>query len=410
MSLLGVEDSGPWMTMMYFKGCICCSKVIKDEDELKNNLMKDNSVLRETIQSFVRLGGKRIILGIEMYFKGCTCCSKVIKDEDELKNDLMTDNSVLREAWWEKNNLRSYETSEIRRKSREALDAFKEVALHCQISDWTSSQNTNHQEKSSLVVYKGTPGHPRLQLSETTQKIKLKDKMSFMVINEDDLDIKIAQEVPSQTNGQSNDASPPPSQEVPLIGIVDPRSLPMETESALVCEEKQKSVGVEIGPSSPYKEDEGISHDKTRVRDEDIVELFSSNWCGFFQFMKGKFIPAEAETVISYNGDISVANILKFIANHGRILLTRAKVDGKNQDSPRVAAHEEGQSAKDKFHQVILKNQNPKKVATYNGGNSGSYISITRAKPHLRWWLVQSLLPRINFSRSSHLIIQRLSF
>ncbi|KAK8624654.1 hypothetical protein V6N13_089543 [Hibiscus sabdariffa] len=351
MSLLGVEDSGPWMTMMYFKGCICCSKVIKDEDELKNNLMKDNSVLRETIQSFVRLGGKRIILGIEMYFKGCTCCSKVIKDEDELKNDLMTDNSVLREE---------------------------------------------------ILAY-------LLQRKNGIKLSSLAKELGFHILS-DDLDIKIAQEVPSQTNGQSNDASPPPSQEVPLIGIVDPRSLPMETESALVCEEKQKSVGVEIGPSSPYKEDEGISHDKTRVRDEDIVELFSSNWCGFFQFMKGKFIPAEAETVISYNGDISVANILKFIANHGRILLTRAKVDGKNQDSPRVAAHEEGQSAKDKFHQVILKNQNPKKVATYNGGNSGSYISITRAKPHLRWWLVQSLLPRINFSRSSHLIIQRLSF
>ncbi|KAK8656540.1 hypothetical protein V6N13_098487 [Hibiscus sabdariffa] len=193
------------------------------------------------------------------------------------------------------------------------------------------------------------------------------------------------------------------------------------------------------------------------ARSEDIVVVFSSNWCGFCQRMElvvrevyralrgymkilksgsGKekapfdadnsmnntklpliylmdctlndcslilksanrrevypaliLFPAESETVISYDGDISVANILKFIANHGSnshyhysekgILLTRTEIDGKNQDSPRVAAHEEGQSVKDKFHEVILKNQNPKKVATYNGGNSGSYISVVSSK------------------------------
>ncbi|KAK8656539.1 hypothetical protein V6N13_098486 [Hibiscus sabdariffa] len=277
MSLLGVEGSGTWMAVLYFKGCPGCSKVIKDEDELKNALVTDNSVLRE-----LQFDGQDLPLALPA---------------NKPSVILFVD--------------RSSETSETRRKSREALDAFREVALHCQISDWMSSQNTDHQEKSSLLAYKGTSGHPRLQLSETTQKIKSKDKMSFMVVNEgkhvtldniasdvqgkslqeilayllqkkkgiklsslakelgfhllsDELDINTAQEVPSQTDGQSNDASPPPSQEVPLIGIVDPRSLPMETESALVREEKPKSVGVEIGPSSPYKEDEGISPDKSK--------------------------------------------------------------------------------------------------------------------------------------------------
>lgn len=157
----------------------------------------------------------------------------------------------------------------------------------------------------------GTMGHPSLQLSETAQKIKLKDKMSFMIINEgkhvsldnlasdlqgkslqeiltyllqrkkesklsslakelgfrllsEDLDIKTAQEVPSQIEGQSNDVSPPPPQKVPLIDIVDPHSIQMESESGLVSEEKPKSIGVEVEASSQYKEDEEISSHKSK--------------------------------------------------------------------------------------------------------------------------------------------------
>ncbi|GMI88437.1 hypothetical protein like AT3G19780 [Hibiscus trionum] len=633
MSLLDVEDSGTWVAVMYFKGCPGCSKVIKDEDDLKNALMTDNSVVRE-----LQFDGQDLPLSLPA---------------NKASVILFVD--------------RSSETSETRRKSREALDAFREVALHYQISDWMSSQNTNHQEKSSLLAYKGTSGHPRLQLSETAQKIRLKDKVSFMIINEgkhvtldkiasdlqgkslqetlayllereketklsslakelgfrllsDDVDIKTAQEVPSETDGQSNDASPPSSQEFPLISIVDPQSLPMETENALEREEKTKSIGVEVGPSSPYKEDEGISPDKSKhfisieadklleglelvmaeafkakeknsseieksgeqepqvqefkgsfllcddnyrllesltggstipslvlvdprsqhhyvhsedkilsyfsiseflheyirgslvpyqrsvpvlhsrrestsppfvnldfremdsipqvtmhtlsklvfgsnqsninaahTRSEDIVVLFSSNWCGFCQRMElvvreayrairgymkmfksasGKeqapfdadnsmnnmklpliylmdctlndcslilksanqrevypalmLFPAETETVISYTGDISVANIIKFIAHHGSnshhlysekgILLTRTEGGENNQDSTRVAGHEEAQSAKDKFHEVILKNQSPKRVAKYNGGKSRSYVSVVSNK------------------------------
>ncbi|KAK9044043.1 hypothetical protein V6N11_072365 [Hibiscus sabdariffa] len=634
MPSLGVEDSSTWMAVMYFKGCPGCSKVIKDEDDLKNALMTDNSVVRE-----LQFDAQDLPLSLPA---------------NKPSVILFVD--------------RSSETSETRRKSREALDAFRQVALHYQISDWMSSQNTDDQEKSSLLAYKGTTGHPRLQLSETAQKIRLKDKTSFMIINEgkhvtldniasdlqgksfqeilasllerkkeaklsslakelgfrllsDDLDIKTAHEVPSQTDDQSNDASQPPSQEVPLIGIVDPQSLPMETENTLVREEKPKSIGVEVGPSSPYKEDGEVSPDKSKhfisietdklleglelviaedfkakeklsleieksgeqepqvqefkgsfllcddnyrllesltggstipslvlvdprsrhhyfhseetilsylsiskflqeylsgslvpyqrsvpvlhsprestsppfvnldfhetdsiprvtmgtlsklvfgsnqsnsvnaahARSEDIVVLFSSNWCGFCQRMElvvreayrairgymkmfktasGKeqapydadnsmnntklpliylmdctlndcslilksanqrevypalmLFPAETETVISYNGDMSVANIIKFIAHHGSnshhlysekgILLTTTEGAWKNQDSPRVAGHEEGQTAKDKFHEVILKNQNPKRVAKYNGGKSSSYVSVVSNK------------------------------
>ncbi|XP_039029479.1 uncharacterized protein LOC120163679 [Hibiscus syriacus] len=267
MSSLGVEDSGTWMAVMYFKGCPGCSKVIKDEYDLKNAIVTDNSVVRE-----LQFDGQDLPLALPA---------------NKPSVILFVD--------------RSSDTLETRRKSREALDAFREVALHYQISDWKSSQNTDHQEKSLLLAYKGTSGHPRLRLFET-----LKDKMSFMIINEakhvtldniasdlqgkslqeilaylierkketklsslakelgfrllsDELAIKAAKEVPSPTDGQSNDASPPPSQEVPLIGIVDPQTLPMETENTLVREEKPKSIGIEVGPSSPDRSQNFIS-------------------------------------------------------------------------------------------------------------------------------------------------------
>ncbi|KAE8698483.1 hypothetical protein F3Y22_tig00110597pilonHSYRG00286 [Hibiscus syriacus] len=117
--------------------------------------------------------------------------------------------------------------------------------------------------------------------------------------------------------------------------------------------------------------------------------------------------PPETETALSYNGDISVTNII--IAQHGSnshrlygdkgISLTSTEGVGKNQDSPGVAVHEEDETAKYTSHEVILKNQNPKRVSEYNGGQSRSHISVVRIKPHLRWWLVQSLLPPINLSR-----------
>ncbi|XWS63326.1 hypothetical protein CRYUN_Cryun06bG0085600 [Craigia yunnanensis] len=637
MSSLGVGDSGTWMAVLYFKGCPGCSKVIKDGDDLKSAFLTDDSVVHE-----LEVDGQDL---------------QLVLPANKPSVILFVD--------------RSSDSLEARRISREALDAFREVALQYQLSDRMSSQNTDHQDKSSLLAYKGTSEHPRLQLSETAQKIKLKDKMSFMIINEgkhvaldniasdlqgkslhellayllqrkkdaklsslakelgfrllsDDLDIKTAQELPSQTGGQSNDVSPPPSQEGPLIGIVGPHTIPhMESESAMLHEEKSKSIGVE--PFSPYNEEKGISSDKSKhlisietdqllegleldiagdlkakekfsseidksgeqelqfqgfkgsfflcddnyrllrsltgrstilsvvlveprsqhhyvypeeanfsyfslsnflheylngslvpyqrsapvphsprestsppfvnqdfremdsiprvtmhtlsklvfesnqsnsgsaahARREDVVILFSSNWCGFCQRMElvvrevyrtirgytkmlksgsGKeqavfnvdssmnnmklpliylmdctlndcslilksinqrevypaliLFPAEIETTVSYEGDMSVANIIKFIAHHGSnshhlfsekgILLTTAEGGGRNhdlfKDSSEVAAHEEGSSAKEKFHEVILKTQNPKRVAKYNGGKSRLPMSTSSHK------------------------------
>ncbi|KAK6282093.1 hypothetical protein POUND7_015918 [Theobroma cacao] len=631
MSSLGVEDSGTWKAVIYFKGCPGCSKVIKDGDELKSAFLTDDSIVHE-----LEVDGQDLQLALPA---------------NKPSVILFVD--------------RSSDSSENRRKSREALDALREVALHNHMSDQMSSQNTNHQGKSSVLAHqalKVTSGHPRLQLSETAQKIKLKDKMSFMIMNEgkhvtldniasdlqgkslqeilayllerkkeaklsslakelgfrllsDDLDIKTARASPSQTEGQSNDASPPPpSEEGSFIGVVDPHSVPhTESKSTMQLEENPKPTDVE--PFSTYNEDKGTYADTSKhfisiepdlllegleldragdlkskekissvidklgeqelqfqgfkgsfflcddnyrllrsltggftipslvlvdpmsqqhyvfprdaifsylslsnflhgylngslvpyqhsapilhspreatsppfinqdfhemdsippvtmrtlselvfgfnqsdsenaahARNEDVVVLFSSNWCAFCQRMElvvrevyrairgymkmlkggsGKeqavfnadnsinnmklpliylmdctlndcslilksvnkrevypaliLFPAETETAVSYEGDMSVANIIKFIAHHGSnsrhvlsekgILWTSTEGGGRNQDlfkdSSGAAAHEEGPSAKDKYHEVILKNQNPKRVTKYNGRRS----------------------------------------
>jgi hypothetical protein len=49
LSSLGLEDSGSWLAMAYIAGCPSCSKIIEKEDDLKNVLQMDNSVVMEVI-------------------------------------------------------------------------------------------------------------------------------------------------------------------------------------------------------------------------------------------------------------------------------------------------------------------------------------------------------------------------
>lgn len=83
---------------------------------------------------------------------------------------------------------RSSDSLEIRRKSKEALDALRELAMQNQITSEMTAQNTVNPQKSSVEAYQALPrsGHPRLELSPASQKItKLKDdKMSIMIMNE----------------------------------------------------------------------------------------------------------------------------------------------------------------------------------------------------------------------------------
>lgn len=82
---------------------------------------------------------------------------------------------------------RSSDLSESRQKSKEALDAFRELALHYEISDSMGWQKNDKYERYSIQAfqeYRDISGHPRLKLSPKAQKIKLKDQMSIMIVND----------------------------------------------------------------------------------------------------------------------------------------------------------------------------------------------------------------------------------
>lgn len=47
MSSLGVEESGTWMAVLYYKGCPGCLKVLTDGDEFKTAILTQDSVVQE---------------------------------------------------------------------------------------------------------------------------------------------------------------------------------------------------------------------------------------------------------------------------------------------------------------------------------------------------------------------------
>lgn len=49
LSSLGLDDPGSWLAMLYIAGCPSCSKILGKEDDLKNVLQMDNSVVMEVI-------------------------------------------------------------------------------------------------------------------------------------------------------------------------------------------------------------------------------------------------------------------------------------------------------------------------------------------------------------------------
>lgn len=78
---------------------------------------------------------------------------------------------------------RSSESLDIRKKSNEALGAFRELAMYYQMNEETSvkSQRTSMQNYQSSL---STLGHPKFDMSPVSQKItELKDKMSVMLMD-----------------------------------------------------------------------------------------------------------------------------------------------------------------------------------------------------------------------------------
>ncbi|KAG8644206.1 hypothetical protein MANES_11G108701v8 [Manihot esculenta] len=147
LSSLGVGDSGSWSTMLYVNGCPSCSKVLKEGDDLKNVLLMGESMVTE-------------LEGNGQDLDPAVPASKpsLLLFVDRFSN-----------------------SAETKRRSKEALDTFRTLALEYQISDQIDQQNSDKPERSSAQLISG---HPRLKLSPMAQKIKLKEKMSVTILNE----------------------------------------------------------------------------------------------------------------------------------------------------------------------------------------------------------------------------------
>lgn len=49
LSSLGLEDSSSWLAVLHVAGCPTCSRILKEEDDLKDILQMDSSVVTEVI-------------------------------------------------------------------------------------------------------------------------------------------------------------------------------------------------------------------------------------------------------------------------------------------------------------------------------------------------------------------------
>ncbi|XP_015895839.3 uncharacterized protein LOC107429633 isoform X2 [Ziziphus jujuba] len=237
LSTLGIQESGSWLAVLYFAGCPSCLRILNKEDDLNNVLKMDNPMLME-----------------------------LETDDHDLRPSLPANKpSMLLFVD------RSSDSFETRRKGKEALDAFRELALRYHNSYHMSGENGQKLGKSvqDNQRFKSTSGHPRLKLSPATQVVKIKDKMSTVVILNDgkhvtldegtsglqggslhevlanllkqkkeaklsslakelgfqllseDIDIKLVNTLSSETEIQSDQVSPNPSKEDSVVSDVD---------------------------------------------------------------------------------------------------------------------------------------------------------------------------------------------
>ncbi|XP_058182709.1 uncharacterized protein LOC131300750 isoform X1 [Rhododendron vialii] len=159
LSSLGVEDCGSWLSslnvgqsdswlmILHFAGCPSCSKVFREGDDLRHALLMQNSLVRE-------LGGA----GHD---------PEPVLPAHEPSILLFVD--------------RSSDLSETRRKSKEAIDAFRNFALHYETSYGKGQQNNNLF--GTYQVSKSMPVHQSLKLSPKSENFGL-DEMSIMIVNE----------------------------------------------------------------------------------------------------------------------------------------------------------------------------------------------------------------------------------
>lgn len=161
---LGVGEINSWSAMIHYAGCPSCSKYLKKEEDLERFLQMEDPAVAELEDNEPNLGpalpaNKPSIL-------------------------LFVD--------------RSSDSSETRIKSKEALDAFRELALQYHIPVHMLEKNKeelgkfsahSHLSSRSMPRHPKAPGstsrHPKLKLYQSAQSVKLGDKVSIMIVNEE---------------------------------------------------------------------------------------------------------------------------------------------------------------------------------------------------------------------------------
>ncbi|KAL4038975.1 hypothetical protein IC575_002617 [Cucumis melo] len=154
ISSLGIEDSDSWLATLHFAGCPSCSKTLRADDDLKQNLQMNNFIVSE----------------LEVDGSGEQPTLPVNKPSIILFVD------------------RSSNSSESNRKSEVALRDFRELAQQYYTSYSITEQGGNKVEKPLLQKYpvmRSPLEPPRLKLSSASRLIKLENKMSsVMIVNE----------------------------------------------------------------------------------------------------------------------------------------------------------------------------------------------------------------------------------
>ncbi|OVA12109.1 Protein of unknown function UPF0301 [Macleaya cordata] len=149
LSSLGVEDPDSWLVMLNFAECPNCSKILKEGDDLKTVLHMHQSPVTE--------------LDAEGHD------TDPALPASRLSIILFVD--------------RSSESSDTIRKSKDALDTFRKLALHSSVTRRVSSAQVFQGRKGRSTL--NPSGRPIMEFSPLTQVDKLKNKISVMVINED---------------------------------------------------------------------------------------------------------------------------------------------------------------------------------------------------------------------------------
>nr|GMD62771.1 Protein disulfide-isomerase [Ipomoea batatas] len=153
LSVLNIEDPGPWLMTLQVAGCPTCSNVLKEDDDLKTIIQTQASLVAELEND---------------------------ADDPGLTLPANTPSMLLFVD-------RSSDSSTLRQESKQAMDAFRELALHYHNSHMGSGKDTLISEKRSaeaIQKLKGASKHRRLDLFQAAQKINVNEKMSIVIMNE----------------------------------------------------------------------------------------------------------------------------------------------------------------------------------------------------------------------------------